>query len=300
MSFGSNANKVKKLILAIVLMSWPICGFAQTYSTSFPLTENPISERGKWVGGQSADGNLWGNVQTSGGMAYGVSQPTTYGDPTAILTGSWAANQQAQVTVKIDTTPTVCCHEIEVRLRMTISAKRITGYEVYCSVVPGNKYCHIARWSGPDGLFCNIEPSPPSISLVNGDVLMGTVTGSNPALITAYLNGVQIMQVSDTGNEGREGTDCGAGRPVFTSGSPGIGFYDNRKSCTSMLQLALLHLLRRNCCDLSSSLEAVFVSHRQSMELLRRLELHCERGAMTELVISDLSSRKPPTAPDRS
>ena len=228
MSCRSNANKVKKLILAIVLMSWPIWAFAQTYSTSFPLTENPISERGKWVGGQSADGNLWGNVQTSGGMAYGVSEPTTYGDPTAILTGSWAANQQAQVTVKIDTTPTVCCHEIEVRLRVTIRANRITGYEVYCSVVPGNKYCHIARWSGPNGLYCNIEPSSPSINLVNGDVLMGTVTGSNPALITAYLNGVQIMQVSDTGNEGGEGTDCGAGRPVFTSGSPGIGFYDNR------------------------------------------------------------------------
>ena len=91
MSCGSNANKVKKLILAIVLMSWPMWAFAQTYSTSFPLTENPISESGKWIGGQSADGNLWGNVQTSGGMAYGVSEPTTYGDPTAILTGSWAA-----------------------------------------------------------------------------------------------------------------------------------------------------------------------------------------------------------------
>ena len=73
-----------------------------------------------------------------------------------------------------------------------------------------------------------IEPSSPSINLVNGDVLMGTVTGSNPALITACLNGVQIMQVSDTGNEGGEGTDCGAWRPVFTSGSPGIGSYDNR------------------------------------------------------------------------
>jgi hypothetical protein len=222
------SNKVKKLTLAMVLMSWPILAFAQTYSTSFPLTENPISERGKWVGGQSADGNLWGNVQTSGGMAYGVSEPTTYGDPTAILIGSWAANQQAQATVKIDTAPAVCCHEIEVRLRVTISANRITGYEVYCSVVPGSKYCHIARWTGPNGLYCNIEPSSPSINLVNGDVLMGTVTGSNPPLITAFLNGVQIMQVSDTGNEGGEGTDCGAGRPVFTSGSPGIGFYDDR------------------------------------------------------------------------
>ena len=47
MSCGSNANKVKKLILAIVLMSWPMWAFAQTYSTSFPLTENPISESGQ-------------------------------------------------------------------------------------------------------------------------------------------------------------------------------------------------------------------------------------------------------------
>lgn len=221
-------DKVKELILAIVLMFWPMWEFVQTYSTSFPLIENPISERGKWVGGQSAGGNLWGDVRTSGGTAYGVSEPTTFGDPTAILTGSWAANQQAQVTVKINKTPTVCCHEIEVRLRVTISANSITGYEVYCSVVPGSKYCHIARWSGPNGLYCNIEPSSAGINLVNGDVLMGTVTGSNPALITAYLNGVQIMQVSDTGNEGGEGTDCGPGRPVFTSGSPGIGFYDNQ------------------------------------------------------------------------
>jgi len=202
--------------------------FAQTYSTSFSLTENPISEKGKWTGGQTAGGNLWGDVQTSAGMAFGVSEPTTYGDPTAILTGSWDPDQRAQVTVNINTTPTVCCHEIEVRLRVTISAKKITGYEVYCSVVPGNKYCHIARWSGPNGLYCNIEPSAPIISMANGDVLAGTVTGSNPPLITGYLNGIQIMQVSDTGNEGGEGSDCAPGRPVFTSGSPGIGFYDDK------------------------------------------------------------------------
>ena len=63
---------------------------------------------------------------------------------------------------------------------------------------------------------------------MNGDVLRGTVTGMNPALITAHLNGVRIMQVSDSGNEGGEGTDCSAGRPVFSAGSPGIGFYDNQ------------------------------------------------------------------------
>jgi len=227
MSFRRNSDKVRKFVLTI-LLSPAILAFGQTYSTSFPHVENPISEKGKWVGGESAGGNLWGNVQTGGGMAYGVTEPTTFGDPTAILAGSWAANQQVQVTAKIVTTPTVCCHEIEVRLRVTVSANRITGYEVYCSIVPKSKYCHIARWSGPNGLYCNIEPSTPSINLVNGDVLLGTVTGSNPPLITGYLNGKQIMQVSDTGNEGGEGTDCGAGRPVFTSGAPGIGFYDNQ------------------------------------------------------------------------
>ena len=219
---------MKKLILAVVLPFCSIWVGAQTYSTSFSLTENPISEGSKWVGGQSAGGNLWGDIETSSGMAYGVSEPTLFGDPTAILIGPWGADQQAQVRARINRTPTVCCHEIEVRLRVTIHENRITGYEVYCSVVPGSKYCHIARWSGPNGLYCNIEPSSPSIYLVNGDVLKGTVSGSNPALITAYLNGVRIMRVSDTGNEGGEGTDCSRERPVFTAGAPGIGFYDNK------------------------------------------------------------------------
>jgi hypothetical protein len=218
---------MKAACVLLVVFS-PTWAFAQTYSTSFPLTENPISEGGKWIGGQSAGGNLWGDVQTSGGMAHGVSEPTKFGDPTAILSGSWDADQEAQVTVKITHTPTACCHEIEVRLRTTISANTITGYEVYCSIVPGNRYCHIARWTGPNGLYCNMEPSTPNVVPVNGDVLKGAVTGSNPAVITGYLNGVQIMQVSDTGNEGGEGTDCGAGRPVFSSGSPGFGFYDDR------------------------------------------------------------------------
>jgi len=219
---------MKTLTLYVVLMSSTILACAQSYSTSFPHAENPISEAGKWAGGQSAGGNLWGDVQTSGGMAYGVSEPTTYGDPTAILAGFWDPDQEAKVTVRIDKVPTACCHEIEVRLRVTISETRITGYEVYCSIVPENRYCHIARWSGPNGQYCNIEPTSPGIHLVNGDVLMGTVTGTNPVLITGFVNGVQVMQVSETGNEGRDGSDCGAGRPVFTSGSPGIGFYDDR------------------------------------------------------------------------
>ena len=196
-----------------------------TYTTDFPLTENPISEDGNWLEGQGAGGNLWGNVQTNGAMAFGVSEPTQFGDPTAILTGTWAATQTATGRVKVNTVPKgACCHEAEVRLRMVISSKSITGYEVYCSVMPDNLYCHIARWNGPSGSYCNIEQSAPSTFLADGDVLMGTVTGTNPVIITGYKNGVQIMQAQDTGAS----CDTGGAAGPWTSGNPGIGFYDSR------------------------------------------------------------------------
>src|SRR5690348_7331572 len=42
-----------------------------TYITSFALTENPISEGGKWVNGNQV-GFDWSDVATAPGLAYGV------------------------------------------------------------------------------------------------------------------------------------------------------------------------------------------------------------------------------------
>jgi hypothetical protein len=200
---------------------------ARIYTTSFSLTENPVYENGSWVGGQTAGNNLWGNVQTNGTMAFGVTEPTSYGDPTAVLTGTWGPDQTVQATVKITTTPANgCCHEAEVRLRTTINPTThlITGYEIYGSVTPGSSYFHIASWGGPNGSWANIENSSPSLYLKNGDVLKATVTGTNPVVITGYLNGTQIMTVQDYGNfTFSDGKKYGP----WTSGAPGVGFYDN-------------------------------------------------------------------------
>jgi hypothetical protein len=225
---------MKKIVILYVGCLLPIVGFlpgfnatARTYSTSFTLTENPISENSIWVGGQSAGNNLWGNVQTNGAMAFGVTEPTSYGDPTAILTGTWGPEQTAQATVKITTTPNNgCCHEAEIRLRTAINpaTHTITGYEIYGSVTPGSGYCHIASWGGPNGSWANIESSTPSLFLKNGDVLKATVTGTNPVIVTAYLNGSQIMTVQDYGNfTFSDGKKYGP----WTGGAPGVGFYDN-------------------------------------------------------------------------
>jgi hypothetical protein len=198
-----------------------------SYNTIFPLSENPISEKGIWAGGSIAGPALFGNVQTTTGFAYGVDEPTKFGDPTAILRGTWGPKQTATATVKINKVPTGgCCHEVEVRLRMTISPNSITGYEAYCSVMPDNRYCHIARWNGPNGSYWNFETGSSTEFLADGDIIKATATGANPTVITLYKNGARILQATDTG---AAGGGFGAFGP-WASGNPGVGFYDDHDS----------------------------------------------------------------------
>jgi hypothetical protein len=200
---------------------------ARSYSTTFRQTENPLSENGIWIEGHAAGASLWGNVQTVSGTAYGVDEPTEYGDPSAILAGTWGPTQTATATVKINRTPTnKCCHEVELRLRTTISDRSITGYEAYCSVMPTERYCHIARWNGPNGSYWNFEAQSSAAFVKDGDVMKATVTGTNPTIITLYINGVQTLQATDTG---AAGGGFGAYGP-WTTGNPGIGFFDNYDS----------------------------------------------------------------------
>lgn len=179
------------------------------YSTNFSLLENPISEGGRWINGGSV-GLDWGDVQTEPGLAFGVKLLSSYADPTAVLTGTWGPDQQAQATVKINSSQPNCCHEVELRLRTTITAHSITGYEINCSVSSSNPYMQIVRWNGPLNSFTYVNASGNgNISCANGDLIKATIKGST---ITVYKNGAQVLQAT-------EGT--------FTSGNPGIGFYDN-------------------------------------------------------------------------
>ncbi len=200
-----------------------------SYSTKFSNTEPVLSEGGIWINGSVAGDSLWGNIQTMAGLAFGVSEPTKYGDPTAILKGEWGPDQEAQVKVRVmDYTRfrDISCHEVEVRLRTTIndSAGIITGYEVYGSLMANNPYLHIASWGGPNGVWVNMDSKSPALYLKDGDILKGTVTGKHPVVITLYINGVQMLQVEDRGEYTfSDGKRYGP----WTSGAPGIGFFDN-------------------------------------------------------------------------
>jgi len=206
-----------------------IAGGSRSYATTFPRAEAKLSEGGIWTNAGVAGADLWGDIQTTPGLAFGVSEPTKYGDPTAILKGDWGADQVAQATVRVvdyARFKNASCHEVEVRLRSAIdpASHLITGYEVYGSLMANNPYLHIASWGGPNGVWVNMESQSPKIHLKDGDVLKGTVTGTNPVVITMYINQVLVLQVEDRGAYTfSDGKQYGP----WTSGAPGIGFYDD-------------------------------------------------------------------------
>lgn len=180
----------------------------RSYTTAFPLTENPISENGNWING-GVVGLNWTNIRTTLNKAFGTESGTgtgsaRYDDSTALLTGPWGIDQTAKATIYI-TTPPPFAAEVELRLRSTITANNINGYEFVCSVAPGNQYSAIVRWNGALGDFTSIASS--GIGCANGDVLGATAIGST---LTLYKNGSVLATAADA---------------TFLGGAPGMGMF---------------------------------------------------------------------------
>jgi hypothetical protein len=183
---------------------------SHTYTTKFPLTENPISENGAWINGKTV-GLDWTNVRTTPGFAFGTEIGNSgYDDSTAVLAGTWGPDQTVEATVHTTVSQNDNIYaEVELRLRSSLSAHRATGYEVNfrCSK-SSNAYTQIVRWNGPLGSFSYVNAAGGSrYGVADGDVVKATIVGN---VITVYINNTKVLQ----------GTDS-----TFTSGSPGIGFY---------------------------------------------------------------------------
>jgi hypothetical protein len=204
------------LVAALLLLASSSLS-ANSISIAFSDTEAPIGSSGSgsglWTNGGTT-GLEWSNVDTHPGLAYGTeSGSIDYNDSTAVLSGAWGPNQTAQATVDIVSSDATQFEEVELRLETTITADSITGYEINCSVKPGNPYMQLVRWSGPLGNFTGLDGA--DVGCVNGDVIKVTDLGGT---ITAYLNGVPEFSWTDT---------------TYESGSPGIGFYIQNGSAST-------------------------------------------------------------------
>lgn len=174
------------------------------YNTTFPYTQNPISENNSWLNGQK-DGLDWYNAQTNNGRAYGTPSSDAYTDPTAVLNYTAFGKNQSVIGTAFCDSPG-SSQEVELRIHSNISAHNINGYEALWNCA-GNAH-QIVTWNGPLANFSLIAESGSGIS--NGDIIKMTMFGTN---ITTYKNGVLQL----TGIDGN-----------FTGGSPGIGFnYNN-------------------------------------------------------------------------
>ena len=203
-----NAKQWSRVVIVGSLLLWGVGAeaIAETYTTNFPLIENPISEGGHWINGL-LNGIDWADVATTPGMAFGTQTGIgpNYADSTALLTGSWGPTQTVQAVVYIASADSTTFEEVELRLRSSLSAHSCTGYEVNFSVKPDDPYCQIVRWNGPLGDFTILDSR--TVGVVNGDVVKATIVGST---ITCYINNNAIFSVNDT---------------TYPSGNPGMGFY---------------------------------------------------------------------------
>ena len=181
-------------------------GVGRSYTTAFPLTENPISEGGSWIDGQ-ADGLDWHDMSTTPGLAIGHQSGSSYTDGTALLTGAWGPNQTVEAVVHAVNPKDSCYQEVELRLRSTLTPRSCTGYEIsFKATKTSGAYLIIVRWNGPVGDFSYlVNTSGAQYGVTEGDVVKATIVGN---VITAYLNGVEVGTATDA---------------TYATGSPGMG-----------------------------------------------------------------------------
>jgi hypothetical protein len=201
------------LIFSLFLTAGVRTVFAASYTTNFPGTENPISEGGAWINGKTT-GVAWQNVKTTTGFAQlTVGNPSAYDDSTAILAGTWGADQYVRAVVKRPNIDANYTQEFEIRLRSTMTANSSRGYEVLLTGSGAHAAsAQIVRWNGAPGDFTVLTTSGPGGNVTDGDILEAQMVGTT---ITVKINGRQVLTATDS---------------TYSNGSPGMGFFTRNPS----------------------------------------------------------------------
>lgn len=189
----------------------------QTFTTTFPLTENPISQSGIWI---QQDPNQT-KVQTATGFAYGTQTGTGGFNDSQAYQNGWGADYSVEGTVYIKPgTPTgVVFREVEILLRCTdtTSAGSMVNHAYEINVAWDGGYANIGRFFGAALVSVgNNSPGNIGFTPATGDKFKCTMVGQT---ITCYWNGTQFMQTTDNDPSLK-----------ITSGGPGIGFYIEKRA----------------------------------------------------------------------
>jgi hypothetical protein len=200
-----------------------------SYSTAFPGTENPLLQNGTWLNGLR-DGLDWLDLRMTPGLAFatGVSPSPPYNDPTAIVNGSWSPNQEAFGHVRT-VNQQAFNQEIELRLRTSIRAHSISGYEILFRLSGSSGwYTDIVRWNGPLNDFDALAHVTTGPGVQNGDFILARISGD---IISVYINGA-LVNSHDISTDTTPAS--GAGPAKYTNGSPGMGCFQHGQTTATL------------------------------------------------------------------
>lgn len=184
------------------------------YETSFPGSEDPISEGGVWLGAGGFPNN--NRLKKVSGIACGIAVGTAPPwDPQAYVTGFASNGQRVDATVFVDPAMGNCQHELEILLRTSDNGTYIRAYEVNCQfgqALIGALVLY--RWNG-DG---SADALPGGGSIVqnggvfaSGDLFSASVTGDT---VSIYWNNILQYQITDSSPQ-KISTGAGCGLAVF-------------------------------------------------------------------------------------
>lgn len=176
----------------------------KSYTTSFPATENPMSQGSIWTQG-AATGVDWTNVQTTPGLAFAtqtIHAHPPFDDSIACLSGHHP-DQWCQGTISNTSSHS---REVELILRGTITANSAILYEID---ITQNAGLAIAKWSGPLNGFTviTVPGFATGVSLADGAVWYAQIVGN---AILVKCNGTIVYSGTDNS---------------IATGNPGLGFY---------------------------------------------------------------------------
>lgn len=188
-----------------------------TYATSFPATENPISEGGIWQNGGVGGTMPFSNVKTVAGLAMADDYIYTgqdYEDSSAIIDPAFrnfGPDQWAEITIYHDPayTPT-SSHEVIVAMRGTVTVNGPNYYPHYHFLMSVNGGFQLFWLNGTLGHFVEISTSAHNGGLsafVTGDVVRTEVQGT---ALRIYQNSVLKHSATDAN---------------ISTGQPGCMFY---------------------------------------------------------------------------
>lgn len=183
-----------------------------SYSTNFPLTENPLSESGRWqVGGITG---FYANPRTTPGKCFAATTVTPGEDDDALgvlLTPAFNANYSVSVTISKSVGSKTNSFEVGIYgRRARVSTDFYRGYEVLIGFNPGE--FQVIKWLGiahdlSNFTILSTSGSPAAVS--DGDIFRADFIGN---VITVYRNGTLFNTTTDSSSP-------------WLDGAPGMGFF---------------------------------------------------------------------------